>query len=303
MKIYIVGTGGVGGYLGGKLANEGNDVTFVTRNKFYEAIKANGLKVNSTDGNFLIKPAQTINSIDQISDPDLIIFSVKTYDTQEIAKQLNNVINDNTYIITFQNGIENDIEIKKYLKKGKVFPGIAFVISAIGEPGVINQTGGPKKFKLGSRDRKPDEQLQRIQEIFLKAKIDTTISDDITRDLWIKYIFINAFAGFTAICRTNIGNIRKDKFSYDLYKQAINESIIVAKSIKVNLPITIFTDTVKLTETFTPESKSSLLIDIENNRKNEIETLNGTLVRLANAQKISIPINQMIYCALKQREI
>lgn len=299
MKIYIVGTGGVGGYFGGKLAQAGNDVTFVSRGNFFNAMKQNGLTVNSVDGSFKIYPVQVIDCIDKIVNPDLIIFSVKTYDTETVAKQLKNTVLDKTIILTFQNGIDNDIKIGKYIKNNHIHPGIAYIISAKGEDGVINQTGGLKRLIFGSRKGQNNKSTKEISEIFKKANIETILSEEIETELWKKFIFVNAFSGFTAMCRSNIGNIKGDKYAYDLYKRCIKETIFLAKNLNINLPKTIFEDVIKITESTNPDSKSSLLLDIENLRNNEIETLNGKVVELADKLKIDVPINKAIYSSIK----
>lgn len=299
MKTYVVGTGGVGGYFGGKLAKAGIDVTFVARGDFYESVKNDGLRVNALDGDFVVRPAKVIDLLEKIVDPDLIIFTVKTYDTESVASQLKHLVKPNTYIITFQNGIENDLIIEKIINNATVIPGIAYVISSKGGDGVIHQTGGAKKLIIGRRDNSGDDTLNEIHGLLTKSGIDSIISDDIERDLWKKYIFINAFSGFTALCRASIGDIRNDKFTFDLYKRSVMETISVSKALKINLPETIYDDVIKISENTTPESKSSLLLDIENNRKTEIETLHGTLVRFAGDLKIPVPINRTIYSALK----
>jgi len=299
MKIYIVGSGGVGGYFGGKLAKAGNDVTFLARGEHFNAIKNFGLIVNNTDEDFVVKPTQVIENISEIKDPDLILFSVKTYDTKEVAKELKKVVTANTIIITFQNGIYNDIEISKIIDTAAVYPGLAYVISAKIDAGIISQTGGLKKLIFGDRYNTNNSKLEKVETIFLEAGIDTLISDDIKRDLWGKYIFINAFSGMTALCRSNIGKIRSDKEVYDMYKDCVKESIKVSKKIGVNLPDTIFDDVMNISNNTHPNSKSSLLVDIENKKKTEIDALNGTLFQIAKKYNISVPINRVIYNSIK----
>lgn len=294
MKIYIIGTDGVGGYLGGKLTKAGNDVTFVARGEFYEVMKKDGLTVKTTDGNFVINPVQVIDNISKIEEPDLVIVSVKTYDTQNVAQELNKYISSKTIIITFQNGIQNDLQLKQYINQGNVYPGVAYIISSKEKAGVISQTGGLKRFIFGDRTKANSPELMQIEKIFKESDIDTILSDDIEAELWKKYVFINAFSGFTALCRSDIGKIRSNDSVYDLYKRCVRESISVADKLKINLPKTIFEDVITITDNTAPNSKSSLLIDIENLRKNKIETLNGTLVSVAKEHNIDVPINETI---------
>src|SRR6185369_7206456 len=112
MKIAVIGTGGVGGYFGGLLAKAGNDVTFVARGEHANALKTAGLTVKSVAGDFSVKPVKIVEAVSQLEAPDLVLFTVKTYDTESVAQALNTVIHDQTVVITFQNGVENDRKIQ-----------------------------------------------------------------------------------------------------------------------------------------------------------------------------------------------
>ncbi len=303
MKIYIVGTGGVGGYIGGLLAKTGNDVTFVARKRNYYTIKEKGLTVKTIKENFKVKPAKVINSISKIKNPDLIIFTVKTYDTAKVAKKLAETINPNTQIVTFQNGIDNDIQIKKYKKKAKVYPGIIYTVSTKTKPGIIHQTETPLKFVheliIGDRKNTNKPKIIKIINLFKKSKIDAVISNDIKKDLWIKFIFISAFSGITTAYRSNIGEILQNPNTKSSYKKCLKETINVAKKLKINIPNNTLKTLIKVSEKTNQKSKSSLLIDIENKRKNELESLTGKLVKLARKEKIDTPINNLIYETIK----
>lgn len=299
MRVYIVGAGGVGGYFGGLLAKAGENVTFVCRGDHYKTIKKNGLKVISVVEDFIINPAKFVDSISKIKKPDLVIFTVKTYDTETVAEELKSVINEDTIIITFQNGIENDVVIKKITGSNNVYPGVAYVISARTKPGVIEQTGGLRKLIFGDRNNSENSSLREIEKVMRAAGIDASLSDDITRDLWKKYMFIVAFSGMTAVCRSPIGKVLADHTTLSLYERCVKEAIIVAKTHGVVVASDAFENIMTTSRNTAPDSKSSLLVDIENGRKNEIETLNGTLVRLARDYKIDVPINELIHGAIK----
>lgn len=299
MNIYVVGTGGIGGYFGSLLAKGGLDVTFVARGAQYEAIKKNGLTINSVVGNFVVKPAKVIEHIKDIRDPDIILFCVKSYDLEQVAKEISEVATSKTTIITFQNGIDNDLFIKQYIPQAKIYPGIAYVIASRTEPGVISQTGGLRKLFFGDRNNSKNADLESIALLMQNAGVDATFLPDVTYGLWKKFLYILAFSGMTAICRSPIGTILSDPQSKSVYELCLKEVIDVATREGTNLPKDIF-DLVMLTSINTaPDSKSSLLIDIENGRKNEIETLHGSLVKLADQLGIDIPINRLIYVAIK----
>ena len=126
MKIYILGSGGLGGFFGGMMANNGLDVSFIARGDHYDAIKNKGLQVKSVaEGDFSIFPTQLIKTVNEIKDPDLIIIAVKTYSNKTLIPALKDQLLPHTTILTFQNGIESDLQIKKLSGHSKVYPGIA----------------------------------------------------------------------------------------------------------------------------------------------------------------------------------
>jgi 2-dehydropantoate 2-reductase len=299
MKVYIVGSGGTGGYLGGLLANSGKDVTFLARGEHYRAIKGKGLKIKSVPGDFEVRPAQVINNMSDIKNPDLIIFTVKTYDTDQAARELAFAVNEGTIVISFQNGVDNDHHIKKHMTHAKVYPGVAYLVSTKTRPGLIEQTGGPRKFIFGDRHDPQNPKLKEVEKCMREAGADALVSDDITRDLWKKFMFIVAFSGMTAICRSPIGKILKDPIARALYERCTKEAIQVAQSMNIRVEDNAFENIMMTSGNFPPDSKSSLLVDIENQRKTEIETLNGSLVHLAKNMKIDVPINELIYGAIK----
>lgn len=303
MKIHVIGAGGIGGYFGGLLAKSGTDVTFVARGENYKALKDNGLAVKSVVGDFKIKSIKVIQSISEIKDPELIIFSIKTYDTDGVAKELALVINRKTVVITFQNGVDNDNQIKKSIKNAQVYPGVAYVITVKTRPGLIEQTGGLRKLIFGDRHNPNNPKLKGVERLMKDANIDAVVSDDITRDIWKKFMFICPFSGLTALHRKTIGEILFNPGTKKQYENCLKEAISVAKAKDVNVSDIAFEEIMKISENTVPGSKSSLLLDIENNRKNEIETLNGTLVRFARKQKIYVPINELIYKSIKQQSV
>jgi len=299
MKIAIVGTGGIGGYFGSLLAKANLDVTFVARGENYETLKENGLTVKSVVGDFEIKPVQVVERISEIVNPDLIIFSVKTYDTETVAKELSSVVNPETIILTFQNGVDNDIQIKKIIKEAQVYPGVAYVITAKTKPGIIEQTGGLRKLVFGDRQNPNNSHLKEIEKVMRDAGIDATLSDDITRDIWKKFLFICPFAGMTALHRKTIGEILSNDETREQYKDCLKEAILVARAKNVTVSENAFEEVMTTSKNTASASKSSLLLDIENNRRNEIETLNGALVGFAKELGVSVPVNDLIYKAIK----
>jgi 2-dehydropantoate 2-reductase len=303
MRIYVVGAGGVGGWLGGMLARVGLDVSFVARGEHAQAMRKQGLQVKSVTGDWVVKPAKVIESISDIVDPELIIFTVKTYDTARVAPQLAEVMTDKTSIISFQNGVDSDEQIKQFVKKGSVYPGVAYIVSARTAPGVIEQTGGLRKFIIGGREQGVDSRLQQVVTMLQTAKLDAALSEDITRDLWKKFLFIIPFAGMTALCRSPIGPILAQLQTKASLERLLNEAIAVAQACQVALPTTIFDDVRDTINYMEPHAKASLLVDLEQGRHTEIEALHGAVVRYARELELDVPLNELVYGAIRVQSV
>lgn len=302
LKIYIVGAGGVGGYFGGLMAKAGENVTFVCRNESFMALKNNGLNIKSIIEEFKIYPVNVIDNLSDISDPDLIIIATKSYDRDQVAEKLKARLRPNTIIITIQNGIENDLKVKEIIPNACVYPGIAYIISKIASPGVIEQTAGPRTIIFGDRQNANNPQLKKIEKVMKSCSINATASSEIEMELWTKFLWITTFAGMTALCRSPIGEIVNDPDLYKHYIRCLDEAIAVARAIPVKLKEGIRKTIIEKSEQYKhtgSDSKSSLLVDLENGRRTEIEDLNGTIVKLARLHGVEVPIQETIYFAIK----
>ena len=303
MKIAIIGTGGVGGYYGGLLARTGEDVTFVARGEQYQALKQNGLSVRSVDSDFKISPVKVIDSVTDLESPDLILITTKTYDRDNVAQQLSRVVKDSsTIIISLQNGIDNDLQIKKLLPVAKIYPGLTYIISARTAPAVIEQTAGPRTILFGERNNPENTELKIIEGVMRKAGIRASACADIDRELWTKFLWITTFAGMTALCRSSIGLIVKDEAAFALYIKCLDEGISVARAEGFIFSAEDRQKIIDKSEQYKnvgSDSKSSLLIDMENKRSTEIEALNGAIVRLAIKHGLQVPVHEAIYNSVR----
>ncbi len=302
MKILIVGTGGVGGFYGGMLAKAGHDVTFLARGQHYQEIRQAGLSIKSVVGDFKIHPAQVISSLTEVNSPELILLCVKTYDLEKVAKELASIVNKNTVIISLQNGIDNDQVIEKQITDSIVVPGIAYIISERTAPGIIEQTAGPRTIVFGRRDKQHREILDGIEKTMREAGIEAKHTDQIEKELWIKFLWIIAFAGMTSLFRSSIGPIVSDPGTMEIYTRCLQEAFAVAKANKINVGEQEYESIMKKSEKYKEvgsNSKSSMLTDIENSRPTEIESLHGTLCRLAKEAGIPVPINEIVYYAVR----
>lgn len=306
MKIAIIGVGGVGGYFGGLLARANCDVTFVARGEKFKALQQNGIKIITPTETFTVDSLHVVNSIADLPKVDIIFVTTKTYDLEDIGKQLALKLGSDTYtiIIPIQNGIDHDLRLQKFLPNNPVYPGIARVNAHKAEPGVIVQETPIKKLIFGSRTGEEIPQLKQLESVLKEANIDAIASNEFLTEMWVKFIYLTTYAGLTAASRTSIGDIASDSLGYEVYMRCIDEGIMVAKAIGVPLPDTFRSQMVKLLESYRDNNtkvKASMVIDIEKGSKTEIESLNGALVSTAREVSVSIPTHEAIYYMTKLR--
>ncbi|MFN8390551.1 MAG: 2-dehydropantoate 2-reductase [Bdellovibrionota bacterium] len=302
MKIAVIGTGGVGGYFGGKLARAGHDVTFVARGAHYDALASRGLTVKAVDGDFQVHPLRVVDRIGKLDRPDLVLVATKTYDRDVAGAQLREVVSPSTTVIPLLNGIDNDLRLQALLPGTRVYAGLAYVISARTEPGVIVQSAGPRTLVFGERKNPENRALQAIASMMREAGIDATAAADIEEQLWIKFLWIVTFAGMTSVCRSSIGAIVNDPESYALLVRCCDEAIAVGRAEGVSIGDVAraqILDKAEKYRTVGSDAKASMLVDIEHGRQTEIDSLNGAIVRLARSHGLSVPIHETITCAVK----
>jgi 2-dehydropantoate 2-reductase len=298
VRVAVYGTGGVGGYFGGRLALAGVDVHLIARGPHLRALRKNGLRVRSTRGDFQIELPATDDPSD-IGPCDYVLFSVKSFDTEEGATRLGPLIEDKTAVVSFQNGVDNEEKIAGVLGPNHVMGGAAYIFSGIAEPGVIAHTGGPARIVFGEMDGSDSERARRFLEACREAGIDAELSADIRRVLWDKFAFICAQAGMTAAVRLPIGAIRTVEDSWVAFKRVVDEVRAVAAAEGVELPADVAERHARFAQNLEPTGYSSLYDDLTSGRRMELEALHGTIVHRARRHDIPVPVSETIYAILR----
>ena len=294
MKIAIIGTGGVGGYFGGKLAKAGYDVTFLARGEHLKAIQQNGLTVKSIKGDFKVDSVKATDRIDTIGLVDLLILGVKAWQVKDISYVLKTIIHKDTVVLPLQNGVLAVDELKESIKKENIIGGLCRIISKIDSPGVINHFGIEPTIVFGELDNSKTERLYKIKTVFDSAEIKAVISDDITADLWKKFIAI-CVSGLLAVTKTTYGELRDLKETRQLMIELLSEIYNLSQKIGVKIESDFLDKTVSFIDSFPYDSTSSLARDVWEGKPSEIEYQNGTVVKLALKYGIDIPVNRFVY--------
>ncbi|MDP4267457.1 MAG: 2-dehydropantoate 2-reductase [Bacteroidota bacterium] len=302
MKIAIIGSGGVGGYFGGRLALAGNDVIFVARGEHLKAIKEKGLKVKSTLGNFLIHPANATNEISKIGTADLIIFSVKAFQVKGIVKELKPVIGKETTILPLENGLLTYEEICEEIDKSNVIGGLCRIASKIESPGVINHTGIVPTIIFGELDNSKTKRITRFKEIFEKAEISYEIPENIQIERWKKFIGV-CLSGLLALTRSPYGVLREIEGTRRIMFELLTEVYNVALKAGMKLEENVVDKTMEFIDSLPYEASASLASDILSGKQSELDYQNGTVVNLGKKYKVDTPVNRFVYDCLLPMEL
>jgi 2-dehydropantoate 2-reductase len=299
LRIAVMGSGGVGGYLGGRLAAAGQDVTFVARGAHLAAIRAHGLALRSALGDALIRPAQASDDPGAIGPVDLVIFAVKLYDTEAAAEATRPLVGPDTGVVTVQNGVDSAELLARALGRDHVIGGVAQIASVIDEPGVIRHTGTMASFVFGELDGTRSERVAALAAALQAAGVEHRVSADIQRDIWDKMAFLATFAGLTALMRLPIGPIREDAETRAMLREGLAEAFAVARARGIALPDDFVERTLSRCDRLPYEMKSSMLQDLERGRRLELPWLSGAIVRLGQELGVPTPIHAFITTALK----
>jgi 2-dehydropantoate 2-reductase len=303
MRIAVIGAGGVGGYFGGLLQKSGQDVAFLARGEHLRALQERGLRVRSVHGDFELPSVRATDRPDKLGQPDLVLFTVKTYDTERAAAQIRPAVGPNTAVLTFQNGVDNPERIDRVLGAGTAMGGTVHIETTIAEPGVIAQTSPIRRVALGELDGRPSERAERARDAFQAAGLEATLSDNIRKALWEKFLFIVGMSGLSTLTRSPVGIVLAVPEVREMLAQAFAETAAVAEAEGVALDPDPVGRMMAFAQNLKPSMKSSMQRDLERGRRLEVESINGTVVRLGRAHGIPTPVNACIYACLKLEDL
>jgi 2-dehydropantoate 2-reductase len=300
MKILIMGTGGIGGYYGARLAQAGGDVFFVARGAHLEAMKEKGLRVTSVAGDFHLPGVQASSNPQDAGPIDIVILGTKTWDIETAMMAVKPVLKNEGLLLHFQNGIDIADRISKFLKPAQIIGGVEYGVVQIANPGHIDHSTQIHQLIYGAFGGQNPPLLQNFHELAKKSKFEAHLVNDIEIRLWAKFLFICAYSGVTSLVRLPIGPVMKDPDTRALFESCMREIEAVAKAKGVRLPANTVDERLEFSaKKLEPTASSSMQRDLEAGRPLEVEALNGTLSKMAKKLGVPTPVNDFIYTALK----
>ncbi|HEV8437812.1 MAG TPA: 2-dehydropantoate 2-reductase [Methylomirabilota bacterium] len=298
MRIVVMGSGGTGGYFGAKLARAGLDVSFVARGAHLAAIREHGLRVRSAiEGEWLVR-APAAERLDGQPAADIVLFCVKSFDTESAAETVRPVVGPDTGVLSIQNGVDNEDRLARILGPGHVMGGVAQVFAAIDAPGVINHVF-LGRILFGEMDGKETERARGFLAACRQASIPAEISPYVLRALWEKYVYLVAHAGVTALARSPAGVIREMPETRRLYRLLLEEMAALARAAGAGLPERIVEACLETLDALAPTAYSSLYNDLARGKRLELDALHGHAVRLGERYGIPTPTLFAVYAALR----
>ncbi len=299
MKIVVMGTGGVGGYFGARLAAGGADVTFVARGEHLKAMQRDGLKILSANGDMTLKPVTATADPASIGHADIVMIAVKLWSTDDAARTIAPMIGPNSAVVSWQNGVVAEDILVKHYGKERVIGGVSNIAALIEAPGVIRHNGTMARLIFAELNCKPSKRIDAFAALCKQANIDHVVSDDINRAIWQKFIFLASFSGMTCATRLSIGPVRTDPETRAMLKAALGEVVAIGHAKGVSLPDDQVEQSLTWADNLPPTMVASMLGDLNRGNRLELPWLSGNVVKVGEELGVATPVHKFIFTVLK----
>jgi 2-dehydropantoate 2-reductase len=299
MRIAIMAAGAVGGYFGGRMAAAGHDVAFIARGAHRDAIRRDGLKIESALGDLHHKEVNVTDDPTRVGRVDVVIFAVKLWDTETAGEQTCPLLGPESRVITLQNGVDSVERLAPILGEEAVIAGTTYVVATIAKPSVIHHTGTTARIHCGRLDRRPDAILAGYVEQMKAANADITLRENMLLDIWKKFVLLTGTSGMTASTRKSLGLIREDADMRALLFKLMHETTAVGRAAGVDLPEDLATELDRSIAALPPTMKASMANDLEAGRPLELDWLAGKVVALGRKYGVPTPAQEAVYAILK----
>jgi 2-dehydropantoate 2-reductase len=297
MRIAVMGAGGIGGYVGARLAEAGESVSFIARGAHLDALRRNGLRLECPLGDATIAAANATDDPAALGPVDLVLVTVKLGATDAAARSLAPLIGQDTRIVTLQNGINARDMIARHVEAGRIAAGCTYLSARIREPGVIHSPGGPHRIVVDCLAADPVI-AAFVSSCHRAIGLEAVATDDIEHTLWEKFVTLVAFSGSTCLARSSIGAVLANPETFAFLQSELSENLAVAKAAGQTFAADKAQGVIAFFRALPPETKSSMLIDLEAGRPLEMRWLQGRVRDLGRAHGIDTPATEAVVAAL-----
>jgi len=299
VRIAVFGSGAVGGYFGGRLAEAGEDVAFVARGEHLAAIRRSGLRVTSIDGDFVVHPARATDDPAALGPVDVVLLGVKAWQVSEAAGALRPLVGSRTIVVPLQNGIEAPERLADVLGAEHVLGGLCRIIGHLVAPGRIRHAGAEPYIAFGPLEPSTRDRAEALRAAFGRTRgVRVEIPSDIRAAMWSKVLFIAALGGVGALTRAPVGIIRGQPECRRLLHEAMVEIREVAAGHGIALPADLVQQTLAYVDSLPADGTASMQRDIVHGRPSELDAQIGAVVRLGERAGVGVPLNRAMLSAL-----
>jgi 2-dehydropantoate 2-reductase len=303
MRIAIIGSGSVGGYFGGRLAQAGEDVVFIARGAHLNALLDSGLRVDSINGNFVVDSVQATDDLSTIGKVDLVIVGVKAWQVSEAAEAIRPMVGPETAVLPLQNGLEAPVKLSEVVGDQHVLGGLCGLFCYVAGPGHIVHAGADPFVKFGELDNHRSQRVELLLDTFKRAGVTAVIPPDIQVAMWMKFLLITVWSGVGAVTRAPAGIWRSLPETRRMAEESLREIIAVAAACDVALPENALEMTMTVYDGLVPQSTASLQRDVMQGRPSELDAQIGAVVRFGQKAGVPTPCNIFIYNSLLPMEL
>jgi 2-dehydropantoate 2-reductase len=298
MRIAIMGSGGVGGYFGARLAKAGHEVHFIARGAHLEAIRAHGLKVESKLGDVHLDTPRVTDRPSDVGTVDVAIVCVKLWDTEAAVEAVRPLLGPDSAVVSVQNSVKKDDLLRDKLGSAAVFGGVCYIATSIASPGVIRHVGTMQRLVFGEYDGRRSERTERLLAACREAGIDAEIPSDIERAIWEKFVFLVGMSSTTASIRLPIGPIRAHPRTRALLLDAMREAVAVGRAQGIALDEQFAENRLGFIDGLPADMNSSMNHDLRNGNRLELDWLGGDVVARGARLGVPTPVNRALYDVL-----
>lgn len=302
MRIAIIGSGGVGGYFGGKLACAGHDLHFLARGAHLAAMRERGLRVDSISGDFVLEAVQATDDPGAIGPVDLAVVAVKSWQLPEAASAAQPLVASDTVVLPLLNGVEASRILADAVGEEHVFGGICRISARIEGPGHIVHSAIDPSITFGELDNRRTERAAALQRALTEAGIRAEIPSDILAAVWEKFALIATWSGIGAVTRVPIGQWRDLPGTRAMAEACLREIHSVASARGIALGEDRVMKIMDVYDSVPPESVASMQRDVLEGRPSELEDQSGAVVRLGREVQVPVPTHAFLYDVLLPQE-
>lgn len=302
MKIGIIGAGGVGGFFGARLAQAGYEVGWLARGAHLAAIQRAGLRVRSQTGDLHIVPARASADAAELGPCDLVLLTVKLWDTASAIAMAGPLIDGRTTVLSLQNGVQKDEELRGLLPGVPLLGGVAYIEAHIEEPGLIVHGGTMQRLVFGPFGGAESAAAAAFLAACQSAGIAAELSGEIEKAIWEKFVFLVGMSGLTSAARLPVGPLRENPATRALLLESMQEVVAVARASGVALPADFAERQLGRYDQIPGTMTSSMHKDLDRGSRLELPWLSGHVAELGRRLGVATPVNRVVSALLAPYE-